>query len=154
MDWPRLIDKGLAETKVEILFISHFKGVWGRLLGPLDVAPEMSLAYGLLDLISEVMTLRVMAIVLAETTILCLVPEHSRNLHGVGHSQEFFSLIWRNISVLVEFRGDESGLGYDGSTDRVTFSGPPKAAIGVSLCGASCDPRVFLQPTPQWPCTG
>ncbi|RRT71091.1 hypothetical protein B296_00035882 [Ensete ventricosum] len=152
MDWPRLIDKGLAETKVEILFITHFKGglrlvdlmwaflhdgpsvrVWGRLSGPLDVAPEMSLAYGLLNLISEVMTLRVMAIVLAETIILCLVPEHSRNLHGVGHSQEFFSLIWRNISVLVEFRGDGSGLGYDGSIDRVTFSGPLKAAIRVSL---------------------
>ncbi|RRT62627.1 hypothetical protein B296_00032352 [Ensete ventricosum] len=45
-------------------------GVWGRPSGPLDIAPEISLAYELRDMILEVMTLLVMAIILVETTIL------------------------------------------------------------------------------------
>ncbi|RWW07544.1 hypothetical protein BHE74_00000470 [Ensete ventricosum] len=38
--------------------------------------------------------------------------------------------------------------------DRVAFSGPLKATLGVSLRGVSCDPRVSLQPAPWRLCTG
>ncbi|RRT63365.1 hypothetical protein B296_00036133 [Ensete ventricosum] len=102
----------------------------GRLSGPLDVAPEISLAYEFLDLIPDIMTfLRVVIVVLVKMAILCLVLEFLGSLHGVGSSGKM---------ILV---------------DRAAFSRPLEATPGISLRGVSCNLRVSLPPMPRQSCT-